>query len=95
MGNNKTTTTGGNATPTLDSLQELLKEKRKPKSVSLANKKKCLVITEPGSYIGVPVKVQPSGYQLAVTFNMAEFRIRRWRCGGRILPNLRQSRKLG
>lgn len=70
MSNKTNSTVGGNAAPTIDTLNEFSKENTKPKPVSFANNKRCLSITHPGEYIGIPTKVVPSEDQLVVTFNI-------------------------
>lgn len=70
MSDKKKHTVGGNATPTIDALTDFLQEKKKSKSVPLSNVKKCLIITEPGSYIATPTKVATSGEQLVITFSI-------------------------
>lgn len=70
MSDKTTNKTGGNATPAIDALNDFLQEKKTSKSVALSNVKKCLIITEPGSYIGIPTKVATSGEQLVITFSI-------------------------
>lgn len=70
MSDKTTNKTGGNATPIIDALPDFLQEKKKTNAVPLFNAKKCLIITTPGSYIGIPTKVVTSGEQLAISFSI-------------------------